>query len=266
MENERDKTVVQVRPRTWRPKRLMQFSLRTLLIAITLAGIGCWWVLRPRMVEGELSAGKLMLSREVQSRWWDYLRERSQTSYPTLGTRFEWGGHMQVNVGRWQLRNESNDVIVAGRFQRNEPHGRWATLYPNGQKAAEGMMLEGAKNGLWRTWSEEGKRLSEVQYATYKTTRLLGGIGGPSQVESTESFLDGPARAWYPNGKLRSEGRYAKNCREGLWTFYNEDGAIEATGEYHNDGREGEWSVREDGVVRKVRYFEGMKDAESGIE
>lgn len=244
----------------------MQFRLRTLLIAITLAGIACWWVLRPRVVEEELSAGKLMLRREVQSRQRAFLGKPNRATFSARWTDLGQLDLDDVNVGLWQIRTESRDVIVAGRFQLDEPHGRWATRYPNGQKAAEGMMFEGAKTGQWRTWNEEGRRLSEVPYATYKTTRHIGGIGGPLRVESTESFLDGPARAWYPNGKLRSEGRYTKNCREGLWTFYNEDGVVMAKGEYRGDQRQGEWLVLEEGVVRKAVYFEGKKDAGSGIE
>jgi hypothetical protein len=272
MENERKVEAKQVSSRQCRPIRLMQFSLRTLLIAITLVGIGCWWALRPSVVEEELSAGKLMVRREVQSPRRAFLGKFNQPPYSAQWGELGGFGLGDVNVGLWQIRNEANDVIVAGRCQLNEPHGRWSTYYPNGQKAAEGMMSQGAKSGVWRTWNEEGKQLSEVQYAAYRTTRLIGGMGGmggmssigASHVESYESKRDGPARAWYANGKPRSEGMYANNLREGRWTFYDEDGAVTAVGQYRGDRREGEWAVLERGVMKKVRYFEGKKEAGNG--
>ena len=54
------------RPR-WRwPRLFYQFSLRTLLVVMTLAAVACWWLLRPETLEEELAGKYLTLRRQVR--------------------------------------------------------------------------------------------------------------------------------------------------------------------------------------------------------
>lgn len=37
----------------------------------------------------------------------------------------------------------------------------------------------------------------------------------------------GPAREWFPDGRLANEGAYLDGQRDGPWTFWREDGSID---------------------------------------
>jgi MORN repeat variant len=198
----------------------VQFSLRTLLIVITLAAVACWWFLQPQTREEELAGKCLKLWREVH--W----------------TKTEvWGAPAKefraINAGAWRLRNQNGDLLVDGKYENELPQGKWTIYHANGRKAAEGFMLHGARTGVWHTWDEEGHLLSEVSYIATKeqvptvAMRLR---------EQFRTIRHGPARAWYPSGQLKFAGSYQDDRREGPWTFYDEIGQVTAT-EFYRAGQ-----------------------------
>jgi hypothetical protein len=236
------------RPKTnrrpwWR--YFLQFSLRTLMIVTTLAAIACWWFLQPQTRDEQLAGGLLKLRRQVR------FRPRDKAAMPMRRGRHKLDGPhglvQMVNAGRWQLRNQRDDLLVAGRFENDRPEGRWITYHTNGRKAAEGGLLHGAKHGPWRVWNEEGQLLSEVNFvATEPARRMMGGLRGGWQPESPaaaaartwESRRQGPWRVWHANGRLKAEGSYQNDLRDGLWTTYDEDGRLAAQDRYRGDNRQ----------------------------
>jgi hypothetical protein len=57
------------------------------------------------------------------------------------------------------------------------------------------------------------------------------------QLPGGEWLRDGPATRWSRSGSKLEEGSYRDGKREGMWTFWNEDGSIDGskTGLYEND-------------------------------
>jgi len=135
-------------PRLLRWRFFMQFSLRTLLLLTTVFAIGCWWFLRPRVLDEQVAGKFLQLRRHVRFVVPDPRKQQS----------------VLVNVGHWQLRDDQGNLLVAGRYDRDVPEGWWTIYHPNGRKAVEGQVLHGAKVGLWRIWDDTGRLTSEVQY------------------------------------------------------------------------------------------------------
>src|SRR5262245_23467599 len=127
-------------------RRSMQFSLRTLLLVMTASAVACWWWLRPNSNEEWLVGNQLKLKRQVLL---DHEAEPS-VSNPWL------------NVGAWRLYDNRDEMLVDGQYRHGLPHGQWTLYYPNGRKAAQGTVTSGQRAGVWRTWSESGKLVSEV--------------------------------------------------------------------------------------------------------
>src|SRR5262245_21438691 len=129
-------------PRTARPTRhsglrvLCQFSLRTLLTVMTLASIGCWWYLQPDVVEEELAGKHLKLRRQVRD------RVAIEDSAPNVG---ESADREPISDGYWRLVGQDGELLVEGNYHRDQPQGKWTLHNANGQKAAEGQVLRGAR-------------------------------------------------------------------------------------------------------------------------
>ena len=236
---------------------LYQFSLRTMLIGMTLAAIGCWWFLQPQVQEEELAGRYLKLRRQV--------RLVGPASDSTSTEDAVAGGEPNItsitSVGSWQLRDENDDLLVDGRHESDLPQGKWTLWYASGQKAAEGEAFRGGRTGLWRVWDERGTLRSEVTYRAVAPRKLLGGMGPvpvmwqgipvvgmigplgqmapPFQPPPQPSLADlnryasqrhGPCRVWYASGKLQFEGQYAEDRRDGVWTYLRRAGRRVRTG------------------------------------
>jgi len=161
-----------VRRINWR--YFVQFSLRSLLVLTTVAGVGCWWFLQPRIREERLGQTPLVLRREIRLAKVDLLKPLARgTQLETInGQRFA-----VVNAGRWRMFGAGSDLLVDGRYVNGKPHGKWTIYHVNGRKAVEGVMMQGEKLGRWRTWDEEGRLVSEVEHAAMNDEPPRGGGG-----------------------------------------------------------------------------------------
>ena len=231
---------------------LTQFSLRSLLVVVTLVAVGCWWFLMPESREQELAGKYLKLRREVRVN-----TAVSETLPEDDDRRF-------VSHGAWRVRDRHGDLLIDGRYSGDKRHGKWTLYHTSGHKAAEGLVFRGVRSGVWRTWDEAGQLRSEVTYqAALHSDRPIpaprppvntftpvlgmidlplaqfgggGMMGGgtpafPPPLPGFESFRHGPARLWYASGQLQIEGAYQDDLREGPWTFYDEQGRITAQGQ-----------------------------------
>ncbi|HEX5106501.1 MAG TPA: hypothetical protein VFV87_21930 [Pirellulaceae bacterium] len=139
------------KPRRWY-RWITQFSLRTLLIVVTLSAVVCWWFLQPKTQYEQLSGERLKLRRQVRP-----VTQADKAVNPFAGEL--------VNAGMWRLYDQFDGLIADGRYEQDQPHGKWTLYHPNGRKAAEGVMTRGLRTGLWKVWNADGQRVSEVTYA-----------------------------------------------------------------------------------------------------
>jgi hypothetical protein len=87
------------------------------------------------------------------------------------------------------------------------------------------------------------------------TSRVFEGTLGIGQLPAMPGGVNGPYSGWYPDGTLKSHGRYvdvgARSVAEGLWAFWRADGSRWVMGLYHRGEPAGcfvEWG--EDGTRR----------------
>lgn len=90
--------------------------------------------------------------------------------------------------------------------------GEQIHYHKNGVIEMRGMMKDGKRDGLWKSWYENGLPWSE-------TTFVLG-------------KKNGKTTTWYDNGKKRYEGFYTNDKESGRWMFWKEDGSIADTKNY----------------------------------
>jgi antitoxin component YwqK of YwqJK toxin-antitoxin module len=56
-----------------------------------------------------------------------------------------------------------------------------------------------------------------------------------------EDLRHGPAKAWFENGNVQSEGFYDYDKKDGTFTFWYANGQVAVSGEYDNDAPVGTW-------------------------
>ncbi|MGD1848709.1 MAG: toxin-antitoxin system YwqK family antitoxin, partial [Salibacteraceae bacterium] len=99
---------------------------------------------------------------------------------------------------------------------------KWITNYhENGQIAERYRVLlnNNQRDGEYLSFFENGKQEKVMQWKN--------------------GVLDGPQKAYYLNGTLRSSTHYLKGKKSGEWQFFNEKGELEST-----ETNEGDLTVR----------------------
>lgn len=274
-------------PRRWIRwfRWLTQFSLRTLLILVTLSAVACWWFLQPPSKDEELAGPRLKLRRQVRTL---PRTPAEQKVFPEPNI---------ISVGSWRMLDERGNVVARGSCKDGQPHGRWTLYHPSGHKAAEGQMLRGYRAGLWKVWDTEGRPVSEVTYAIAArppprppeprpfvtgsspvpvvgminplatATPLVGaapdfGFCGnallpaksPDAIESPEkpcSIRHGPCRGWHATGELRFTGQFENDLRTGPWAYFDEQGRALESGSFVADRRAGAWMTADPATGRQ---------------
>ena len=92
-------------------------------------------------------------------------------------------------------------------------NGEYITHYKNGGVEMSGTMKDGKREGVWKSYYEDGSAWSE-------TTFLIG-------------VKNGKTISWFDNEKKRYEGAYKNGKESGKWIFWNEQGKQERVKEYN---------------------------------
>jgi antitoxin component YwqK of YwqJK toxin-antitoxin module len=85
-------------------------------------------------------------------------------------------------------------------------NGEQIRYHKNGVIEMRGLMKDNKRDGLWKSWYENGLPWSET---TFKAGKKYG-----------------KTTTWYDNGNKRYEGFFTNDKESGRWTFWKEDGSI----------------------------------------
>ena len=184
------------------------------------------------------------------------------------------------DTSQWPDGAVGTDFNVTDAEGRKQ--GRWIRVYPDGQLYYSGSFKDDRPVGHFTFFRENGRVLSEVEHETgsdmakailyredgteshrgqYRTV-LVDGAWTQHKAGAWEAFdaqgrtrlkehyqadlLDGPSRAFHPNGNLLEEGQYLKGDKTGLWKTYNRAGELRSEELWREGERHGVSKVMQD--------------------
>ena len=108
-----------------------------------------------------------------------------------------------------------------------------------------GIYVKGKKDGLHRTWYENGQLQSEYNYKDGKEDGLGRAWYEDGQLGAEKNYKDGKSnglqREWYKNGRLMFEWSEINNRQNGLNTAWYSTGRLWWKGNDVNHKKEGIW-------------------------
>lgn len=139
-------------------------------------------------------------------------------------------------AGIWVSYYEDGSKLDEIEFKNNNPtyisywdeqgnktvsdgNGTYISYYENGSVFTEGNIKDGLKDGVWKTYYENGEISQTSMYV--------------------RSELNGLQQTWYPSGNINVEGEMQNNKRVGEWNWYFESGNPESNVYFVNDKKEG---------------------------
>lgn len=106
----------------------------------------------------------------------------------------------------------TSDFVFAEKPDSIIQNGEYVKYYKNGVVEMRGTMKDGKREGVWKSWYEDGSPWSETNFANGKK--------------------NGRTITWYDNEKKRYEGFYIDDKESSTWTFWDEQGNILSNKEY----------------------------------
>ncbi|MCE3280828.1 MAG: hypothetical protein K0S44_3019 [Bacteroidetes bacterium] len=85
-------------------------------------------------------------------------------------------------------------------------NGEYIQYYKNGVTKMRGMMKDGKREGVWKSFYETGSPWSETTFKNGKK--------------------NGKTTTWYENEKKRYDGFYIEDIESGKWIYWNEKGEL----------------------------------------
>jgi antitoxin component YwqK of YwqJK toxin-antitoxin module len=176
-----------------------------------------------------------------------------------------------VMDGEWIITDANDRKVCQISLKDGQRHGLAIFWLPNGSTYRQGTYENGLPVGdlleiskktgkveRTATYSEGRKVVSKTEYysgekqkksealylspvATQESADEFWNARLAKFVTEGKSMRHGLAKAWFPNGKLESEGAYQFGKKSGTFTFWHENGQVLATGEYRDDKAEGQW-------------------------
>lgn len=195
----------------WRLSRLLQFRLRTLLLAMTLLAVAVRVWMTPPLPSHKLAGGTTIQA----SRFLSEIKGGS-----------DWGA--QVPDGAFRVRDPHGRLQCTGTMIRGRPTGRWTYYHPNGRRALVGTYREGLRVGTWKAWDEHGKKQAAFGFAVPGQIDWPAERVSPSYPGGAETNLDvrhGPMTVWRDDGRVVVQGAFRDGHRHGPWTFGERDGS-----------------------------------------
>lgn len=101
---------------------------------------------------------------------------------------------------------DSTTFTIVSQHDTITKDGESIIKYPNGNVKMLGMMKDGKREGLWKSFYENGLHWSETTFAA--------------------GIKNGKTTTWYENGKKRYEGFFTNDLESGKWTYWNEAGEL----------------------------------------
>jgi antitoxin component YwqK of YwqJK toxin-antitoxin module len=155
----------------------------------------------------------------------------------------------------WKFYNDSGKLQQAYIYRNGKKNGVQTTFYANGQTQNEEFLEDNIKNGLSKYYNTNGKMIRAVLFSNgvenglsreydptdgrvvTVTTYKAGYFTKEEKINRYDKFgaKQGPWRDYFDNDKIRQEGFYTDDKKNGTFRWYKEDGGLSKL-EIYKDG------------------------------
>ena len=108
----------------------------------------------------------------------------------------------KTNAPKDSLKTQATTVIKEDVVTDGES----ITFYKSGKVKFQGMMKNGKREGLWKSYYESGVKWSETTFS--------------------EGKKNGKTTTWFENSQMRYDGFYTNDVESGQWSYWDEQGKL----------------------------------------
>lgn len=140
--------------------------------------------------------------------------------------------------------------LVAMMLLSSDKTEKKTDYYDNGNKKAEGHVLDGKQEGLWTWWYEDGQKWAERHYkkgipdgiarAWYQNGKQQG------ETNFKNGQYDGPFIIWFESGIKKQESYFKEGLKNGKETLWYDTGQIKMEGYFQAGNAHGTWTLWDD--------------------
>jgi len=127
-------------------------------------------------------------------------------------------------------------------------------FFANGKIKKSGAFVENIPVGIHKIYNEDGVIINSILYTDKGVKRGEGIVNKNGKREGDWKFV-------YPNGKIKSKGKYVNGRKVGKWKYFFNSGKTEQKGDFKNGRPIGLWFwYYENGNIRRTGKFNKGKE------
>ncbi len=178
----------------------------------------------------------------------------------------QWDGYLlsvnpDIQDGEVNYYYENGRVKNNYRAVKGKQNGFYKEYYSNGVLQSEGFVKNDSATGKWITYSQDGIKLSEIEWKQNQINGVALSFYPSGKVHKKGFKINGLSEGWwdeyYESGQLKSHEFFKKGKYDGPAETYHENGQVESKGDYKNEERQGEWTYYHDnGQPNKIGLYE----------
>lgn len=196
-----------------------------------------------------------------------------------------------LKTGLWKTRYSNDTLKSEGYYKAGKPIGLWKYYYdtgelmaymehltdgitsnfklfdPSGPRIAEGLYVNGKKDGTWYYYGIDSSKVSEEVYSKgVKNGEEKVYYPKTGKLFQTTKFVNGKKEGWwkqfYADGFLKTDGTHVNDTLSGKVIYYHPNGKKNLEGNYVNGLRHGEFYVYDEKgkQVEVLHYKMGKLD------
>ncbi len=153
-----------------------------------------------------------------------------------------------VREGNWMARDANGKLIWLHEYKRGVPRGQWVDYQSDGSYC-EGIIWGGLRQGIWRWYNRNGILLKQCEFEEGQQvgeSLIYDESGSLREVhhyrmwtpfddialQDDASILEGESSIYYPDSTLLCKIPYRNGLKQGVSSYYLQDGTVRTEVEY----------------------------------
>lgn len=113
---------------------------------------------------------------------------------------------MTTEVSKDTNATDADFTVTDTYDSKTMEEGKFESFYPDKTLKAEGMVVDGKRDGIWTSYHPNGNKQSENEYEN--------------------GVLNGKTYTTFPSGQIMYIGYYTDGKYDGQWIYYKENGEL----------------------------------------